>query len=342
MDVLGTLARLRRRRSAAVHPQPQSFDETALAGSEMSFIDHLEELRWALLKGLAGIAIFVVVALFFGQDIVNTVLLGPTRPDFWTYRTLGIETTSFEVQNRTISGQFFAYISTVFAAGALVGAPWFIYQLWRFVAPGLYPHEREGMRGAALGGVLFLALGVIFGYFILVPLSLQFFAGFQLSTEIKNQFDLSNYFGMITLWSLGTGALFELPVVIYALAKLGIVNVAMLRKSRRVAIVIILIVAAFLTPPDPISQVIVSIPLLALYELSILLTSRVEKRRARDEARRLATEAETARTEAAAAAALAAAIPDPHAAEGTEAVAVVPAVSADGAPVMTRLPPPDG
>ncbi len=338
MDVLGTLARLRRR-PGAVHPQPQSFDETVLAGSEMSFIDHLEELRWALLKGLAGVAVFVVVALFFGQDIVNKVLLGPMRPDFWTYRVMGITTTAFEVQNRTISGQFFAYISVVFAAGGLVGAPWFIYQLWRFVAPGLYPHEREGMRGAALGGVLFLVLGVTFGYFFLVPLSLQFLAGWQLSSEIKNQFDLSNYFGMITLWSLGTGALFELPVVIYALAKLGIVNVAMLRKSRRVAIVIILIVAAFLTPPDPISQVIVSMPLFALYELSILLTSRVEKRRARDEARRLAEDAEQARTEAAAAAALAAAVPDPHA-EG--AVSVVPAIGADDAPVMTRLPPPVG
>ncbi len=318
MDVLGSLTRLRRR-ADKVHPQPQPFDEAALVGSEMTFIDHLEELRWALLKGLAGIAIFVVVALFFGQEIVNTVLLGPTRDDFWTYRVMGIETTTFEVQNRTVSGQFFAYLTTIFAAGALLGAPWFIYQLWRFVAPGLYPHEREGMRGAAVGAVFFLILGVLFGYYLLVPLSLQFFAGFQLSPDIKNQFDLSNYFGMITMWSLGTGALFELPVVIYALAKLGVVNVAMLRKARRVAIVIILIVAAFLTPPDPFSQVLVAIPLLALYELSILLTGRVERRRARDEARRLAAEAEAERAEAAAAAALAAAIPDPHAAAGSDA-----------------------
>lgn len=296
MDVLGTLTRMRRRR-AAVHPQPQAFDEGALAGSEMSFIDHLEELRWALLKGLAGVAVFVVVALFFGRDIVDTVLLGPTRPDFWTYRVMGIEAHTFDIQNRTVSGQFFAYLSTVVAAGALLGAPWMVYQLWKFVAPGLYPHEREGMGGVAVGAVFFLILGVLFGYYFLVPLSLQFFAGFQLSPEIQNQFDLSNYFGMITLWSLGTGALFELPIVVYALAKLGIVTAEMLRKGRRLAIVLILIVAAFLTPPDPFSQVIVSLPLFALYELSILLTARVERRRAKVAARQAvldAAEAEVA------------------------------------------------
>lgn len=274
-----------RQRRADVHPQPQAFDEAVLAGGEMSFIDHLEELRWALLKGIAGIAVFVIVALFFGKDLVNEVLLGPTRADFWTYRVMGIESTPFEVQNRTVSGQFFAYLSTVVATGALLGAPWMVYQLWRFIAPGLYPHEREGMGGVAVGATLFLVLGVLFGYYFLVPLSLQFFAGFQLSPEIENQFDLSNYFGMITLWSLGTGALFELPIVVYALARLGIVTAPMLRKSRRLAIVIILVVAAFLTPPDPFSQVIVSMPLFLLFELSILLTARVERQRARREAR---------------------------------------------------------
>lgn len=284
MDVLGTLTRMRQRR-ADVHPQPQAFDETAIAGSEMSFIDHLEELRWALLKGIAGIAVFVVVALFFGKELVNTVLLGPTRPDFWTYQVMGIEANVFQIQNRTVSGQFFAYISTVVATGALLGAPWMVYQLWRFIAPGLYPHERDGMGGVAVGATFFLVLGVLFGYFLLVPLSLQFFSGFQLSPEIENQFDLANYFGMVTLWSLGTGALFELPIVVYALARIGIVTAAMLRKARRIAIVAILIVAAFLTPPDPFSQVIVSLPLYLLYELSILLTARVERQRAKREAR---------------------------------------------------------
>ncbi len=142
------------------------------------------------------------------------------------------------------------------------------------------------MRGAAIGAVFFLILGTLFGYYILVPLSLQFFAGFQLAPDIENQFDLSKYFGMITLWSLGTGALFELPVVVFALARLGVVTAATLRKGRRLAIVIILIVAAFLTPPDPFSQVAVSIPLYILYELSVLLAARVEKTRLREQAER--------------------------------------------------------
>jgi sec-independent protein translocase protein TatC len=123
---------------------------------------------------------------------------------------------------------------------------------------------------------------VLFGYFFLVPLSLQFFAGFQLSPDIENQCDITKYFGMITLWSLGTGVLFELPVILYALARLGVVTAAMLRKGRRLAIVIILIVAAFLTPPDPFSQVLVAMPLYALYEMSIVLAARVERLRARD------------------------------------------------------------
>lgn len=294
MKFTGVLTRLRRSPEAN-HPHgtpPVPSPEDALAASEMGFLDHLEELRWALIKGLAGVAVFVVIALFFARDLVDTVLLAPKDPDFWTYRVLGIEAKAFALQNRTISGQFFAYIGTVFAAGLALGAPWLIYQIWKFVAPGLYPQERDSLRGAAWGAMVFLGLGVLFGYFFLVPLSLQFFAGFQLSPDIENQFDITKYFGMITLWSLGTGVLFELPVILYALARLGVVTAAMLRKGRRLAIVIILIVAAFLTPPDPFSQVLVAMPLYALYEMSILLAARVERLRARDlaagEARRAA------------------------------------------------------
>lgn len=295
MNFSGVLARLRRPPTES-HPHgvpPVTSHEDALAGSEMSFIDHLEDLRWALIKGLAGVAVFVFIAVFFARDLVDTVLLAPKDPDFWTYRVLGIEAKDFALQNRTISGQFFAYIGTVFAAGLALGAPWLIYQIWKFVAPGLYPQERQSLRGAAWGGVVFLLLGTLFGYFFLVPLSLQFFAGFQLSPDIENQFDITKYFGMITLWSLGTGVLFELPVVLYALARLGVVTAPMLQKGRRLAIVVILIVAAFLTPPDPFSQVIVAMPLYALYELSILLARRVGRIRAQaeaEEAARLAAE----------------------------------------------------
>ena len=298
MALLDPLSRLRRRGgpAAPAPPAPPAGDGAPapygasgsegssadpLAASEMSFIDHLEALRWHLFKGLGGVVVATVVAFFFASWIVENVLMAPSRPDFWTYRTLGLDVTAFTLQNRTISGQFFAYMGSVLAVGAILGLPILLYQLWKFVEPGLYPHERQGLRFAAVGASFFFLLGVAFGYYFIVPLSLQFFAGFELAPGIANEFDITKYFGMITLWSFGCGLLFELPVVVYFLAKLGVVTAEMLRKSRKIAIVVILIVAAFITPPDPFSQVLVSLPLFLLYELSIVFAARTERQRAR-------------------------------------------------------------
>lgn len=283
IDVLGTIRRLRRR-PEATHPAGVVSGDgaaDALTESEMGFLDHLEALRWHLIKGFAGIVVAVGFCLFFADWIIKEVLLGPSQPDFWTYRVLPIKVTAFVLQNRAPSGAFFAYMGTVFASGLILGLPFLIYQFWKFVEPGLYKNEREGLRFAAVGATLFFMLGAAFGYFFIVPLSLQFFAGFELSPEIKNEFDIEKYFSMITLWSFGVGALFELPVVIYFLAKLGVVTAAMLRASRKIAIVVILVVAAFITPPDPFSQILVSLPLFGLYELSILFAVRIERKRAR-------------------------------------------------------------
>ncbi len=218
---------------------------------------------------------------FFADWIVDVLLIGPSRPDFITYRVLGMETTAFELINRTITGQFFAWAGTVITAGVIIGAPFLIYHLWKFVEPALYPDEREGMRFASLGATLCFMAGIAFGYLIVTPLSLQFFAAFELSSEIANEFDITKYFSMVAMWSLGVGILFELPVVIYFLAKAGILTSDMLRKGRKIAIVIILILGAIITPPDPISQLIVALPLFGLYEVATLLAARVERKRAR-------------------------------------------------------------
>ena len=294
MPLLDTISRLRQRGGPPA-PAPPALPAgdgapappgapaaDPLAASEMSFIDHLEALRWHLFKGLGAVVVATIVAAFFSKWIVANVLMAPSRPDFWTYRVLHLDVTAFSLQNRTISGQFFAYMGSVLAVGAILGLPVLLYQLWKFVEPGLYPHERQGLRFAAVGASVFFLLGVAFGFYFIVPLSLQFFAGFELAPGISNEFDITKYFGMITLWSLGTGLLFELPVVVYFLAKLGVVTAEMLRKSRKIAIVLILIVAAFITPPDPFSQVLVSLPLFVLYELSILFAVRIERRRARE------------------------------------------------------------
>lgn len=249
---------------------------------EMGFLDHLEELRWRIIKGMAGILVGVIACMFFYRWIIDVVLLGPSSPDFFMYEFLGLELKDFVLQNRTVTGQFFAAIGTVVVVGLILGAPVFIYQMWAFVEPGLYAHEKSRVRFASLFATFFFVTGVAFGYLIITPLAIHFFAGFEISSQISNEFDITKYFGLVTMWSFGAGVLFELPVVVYLLSKLGLVTPRLLRKSRRYAIVGILIVAAFITPPDPVSQLLMAVPLTLLYEGSILISAAAEKRRERD------------------------------------------------------------
>jgi len=249
---------------------------------EMSFLDHLEELRWRLLKGIGGILLGAIVCGIFDRFVIDQILLGPTKPEFFIYQLMGFDATPLVLQNRTITGQFFAYWGSVVAVGAIIGSPIFIYQVWKFVEPGLYPSEKKGMRFASLFAAGFFVLGVLFGYGVLTPLALQFFANFVISDQIINEFDITKYFGMVTMWVFGVGVLFELPVIMYFLSKVGLVSAGVLRKGRKYSLVVILILAAIMTPPDPISQIIVAIPMLLLYELSIKIATRVEKRRERE------------------------------------------------------------
>ena len=250
-------------------------DETGV----MPFLDHLEELRWTLIKGGTGLLITTLLCAFFSNWIVDTVLIGPTRSSFFMYDLLGMNPEDIELLNRTITGQFFADIGTIIVVGIIAGSPILVYYLWRFIEPALYPEERSGMRFSAVFATFFFLLGISFGYFILTPLALQFFAQYTLSEQIVNQFDIMTYFSMVTFWALGTGLLFELPVVVYFLAKVGILTPDAMRTYRKYALLTVLIIGAFLTPPDPISQVIVAAPLLLLYELSIYIAKWVERKR---------------------------------------------------------------
>ena len=250
--------------------------------SEMGFLDHLEELRWVILKGGIGILTCTFVAVFFRKWIINVLLLGPKSPDFFMYKVLGITATEFTLQNRTITGQFFADIGTVLAVGIIMGSPIVVYFVWKFIEPGLYKNEKAGLRFSAVFATFFFMLGISFGYLIITPLALQFFAQYSISPEIINQFDITRYFSMVTFWSFGVGVLFELPVVIYFLTKLGLATPAGLRKARKYALISCLILAAFFTPPDPVSQILVATPLLLLYEGSIGIAVIVQRRRDRE------------------------------------------------------------
>ncbi|MEM6647103.1 MAG: twin-arginine translocase subunit TatC [Bacteroidota bacterium] len=263
---------------AAGTPPPVAQEDLA----EMTFLEHLEELRWALIKGLVGIVLTTGVCFYFDDFIIDTVLMGPKESDFITFRLLGLEIDSFELQNRSVTGQFFAWFGMIMAAGFVLGSPFFVFALWKFIEPGLYPNERKGLRFSAVFATFFFMLGISFGYFIVTPFALKFFAGFELSPEIINEFDITRYASMVTFWSLGAGALFELPVVVYFLSKLGVVTAAMMRKWRKFGLLITLILGSLFTPPDPFTMILVAIPLMGLYELSILIAGYSERRRERE------------------------------------------------------------
>jgi sec-independent protein translocase protein TatC len=260
--------------------------------AEMGFLDHLEELRWRIFKALGAVLVCSAACLLFADWVIDSLLMAPTRPGFFMYEVFKVEATELVLQNRTITGQFFAYFGTVLAVGLLLSTPVVLYQVWAFVEPGLYKHEKEGLRFIAAFATFFFVLGVAFGYLILTPLALQFFANFQISDQIINEFDITRYFSMVLMWTFGAGALFELPVVVYFLARLGVVTVQKLRAARKYALIVILIIAAFFTPPDPLSQFIMAVPLLGLYECSIGITAVVERKRRREEAKRLREEAQ--------------------------------------------------
>ena len=261
---------------------------------KMSFLDHLEELRWLLVRSAIGILIMASATFFVSDFIFDKIIFGPTDPNFITYRLFcqvsqvfgvdGLCVTEFPfvIQNTDMEGQISMLIWTCITAGFILAFPYILYLVWSFVSPALYDKEKKNAKLFIFISSILFVLGVLFGYFIIVPLSVNFFATFTVSDVIKNEFNLSSYVGMIKTSVLATGLLFELPIIIYFLAKLGLVTAEFLRKYRKYAIVIILFVAAIVTPPDVISQIIVSIPILLIYEASIFIAAAVVRNQLKD------------------------------------------------------------
>lgn len=250
----------------------------------MPFLDHLEELRWRIIKAIGAIALCAGACLFFADVVVDGLLMAPTRTSFFMYDLLRLDPVAVTLQNRTITGQFFAYFGTVLATGLILGSPFVLYQAWKFIEPGLYAEERKGLRFASVFATFFFVLGISFGYLVLSPIALQFFAKFQVSESIVNEFDIAKYFSMLLTWTFGAGLLFELPVVVSVLARIGVLTEAILKGGRKYALIVILVLAGLFTPPDPLSQIILGIPMIGLYELSIVLTRIIERRLRKAEA----------------------------------------------------------
>ena len=252
---------------------------------KMSFLEHLEELRWRLVRCAVSILIFSIAIWSYQGWILRNVFMSMSKSDFITFRFLcknfGICTEEIDISlvSTSLSGQFSYALMMSVMGGVVISFPYIFYQLWSFVKPALKQNERSVASGIVFYVSLLFFLGIAFGYLVVAPLCVQFFALFKITDEIQNMPTISSYMGLILSTIFYTGLFFLLPVVSYLLAKLGIVTASFLRKYRKHAIVGVLILAAVITPPDLLSQVIVSIPILLLYEIGILVVARVEKNR---------------------------------------------------------------
>jgi len=221
----------------------------------------------------------VIIAFIFSDFIIKNILLGPVSKDFIVYKWLGIDAMDITLQSRKLPGQFFTFWGTLFMVGIIMGAPLFFHQIWKFVTPALESTEKHKTQFVVFFISFLFLVGVSFGYFILTPFALQFFTHFQISDLVRNDFDINEYFSSLTMWVLSTGIIFQLPMVSYFLSRIGLLTPVFMRSYRRHAIVIFFILGAFLTPPDPISQVMVAVPLILLYEISISISGYANKKR---------------------------------------------------------------
>lgn len=257
----------------------------------MSFLDHLEELRWHIIRSFASIIVFAVLAFVFKSFVFDVVILGPSRPDFFTNRflcslsetlnmpVLCINQVQLKFQNINMSGQFTMHIWIAFVAGAIVSFPYIFWEFWRFVKPALYENEVKHSRGAIFAASMLFSLGILFAYYLIAPLSVYFLGNYQVSESVENIINFGSYVSTISSIVLASGVMFELPVFIYFLSKVGLVTSSFLKKYRRHAIVVVLALAAIITPPDVISQIMVCLPLIVLYEAGIIIAKRVEKKK---------------------------------------------------------------
>ena len=256
----------------------------------MSFLEHLEELRWHVIRSLIAIISAGFVCFLMKDFIFDTIIFGPKKMDFPTYKFLcqaatfiGVETNfcgdefPFVVQNRTMAGQFSAHVMTSVISGFIISFPYVLYEFWKFISPGLLEKEKAKSRGFIFISSILFFVGVLFGYYVISPLSINFLGTYQVSTQVLNEIDLGSFISLVRSSALASGIIFELPIIIYFLTKAGVVTPESLVKYRKYALVLVLILAAIITPPDVASQIIVAIPIVVLYQVSIFISKIVVK-----------------------------------------------------------------
>lgn len=262
---------------------------------QMSFLDHLEALRWHIIRSVIALLVITSILFFYSDFIFDTILFAPTKPDFITYRALCklaqlLHVPALCVQNKIkftlintqMWGQLTMYMWGTFIAGLIITTPYLLWEIWKFIAPALKPKELKYARGFVLMASLLFLLGVAFAYFIIVPWTVNFLNNFQLSkTPIPNFLNISSYVSTVSTLVIWMGVIFELPIVTYILTSIGLISAGFLRKYRKHAVVIVLVVAALIAPPDVASQVFIAIPLYLLFEVSIFVSKYAENKKAK-------------------------------------------------------------
>jgi sec-independent protein translocase protein TatC len=265
--------------------------------AEMSFIDHLEDLRWHVIRSVLAVVIGAIGVFIYSDFVVNNILFAPTRGNFISARWLcslghkiGIGNTlcfpevKAKFLENTMTGQFIASFTLAFIGGFIIAFPYVFWEFWKFVRPALSPKELKRTRGVIFWVSLLFFMGVAFGYFILTPFMVNFYFNYKLSPQIEIMPSFSDYLENLVYTTVGIGILFQMPLLVMVLAQIGIVTGKFLKKYRRHAFVLILIAAAIITPStDPFSLTIVTIPLYALYEASIIIASRISRRKEKQE-----------------------------------------------------------
>ncbi len=267
----------------------QQFEEQQEEG--MSFLDHLEVLRWHLVRIAIALILFSILAFLFKSFVFDTIVLAPVFDSFLTYQLfcklsyfLGLgdkicfESISFQLINITMAGQFTMHFIVSLVSGVILAFPYILFEVWRFIKPALAKNEKNYARGIVFWGSVLFITGVAFGYYLITPLSVQFLGGYRVSELVNNQISLRSYISTVTTITLACGLVFQLPIIVYFLSKLGLITPKLMKTYRRHAIVAVLLLSAIITPPDISSQILVAIPLLFLYEISIWISRMVQKK----------------------------------------------------------------
>ena len=259
--------------------------------SEMSFLEHLEELRWHIIRSFIAVFVFAIAAFALKSLIFDTIIMKPMTPEFWTNRMLAklgemVGTDALNINQQPLhliaikmSDQFMMHIMISIIAGLVIAAPVVFYEFWRFIKPALYEKEQKHAGGAVFYTSILFMLGVLFGYFLIVPLSIQFLGTYSVSESVTNQINTRSYIATVTSISLASGVVFLLPIFSYFLSKVGILTPKFMKTYRKHAYVLMLLLSAVITPPDVFSQIMVCIPLVLLYEVGIFISHRVVKKR---------------------------------------------------------------